>query len=91
MKKKIVALLIATMLLIPSTSVFGQEVKTDSNLYYQMNVACVNYVYGHSQGYRYESADEILADFDIPQTEANVKYVTDIVLYLENYQKGLVK
>lgn len=38
--------------------------------------AGISYIYGHCvQGYRYESAEEILADFDIEQSDKNIQFL----------------
>jgi hypothetical protein len=38
--------------------------------------AGISYIYGHYvQGYRYESAEEILADFDIEQSDKNIRFL----------------
>lgn len=42
--------------------------------------AGISYIYGHYvQGYRYESAYEILADFDIEQSDKNIQCLVEFM------------
>lgn len=91
MKKILATLLITTTLATSTVTVFAQETMKNpviaDQFHYEMNVAAVEYVYYHSQGYRYESPDEILQNNDLDYCYGNIEYMDAVINYLVSCQK----
>lgn len=95
MKKILAILLIATTLATSTVTVFAQETMKNpviaDQFHYEMNVAAVEYVYYHSQGYRYESPDEILQNNDLDYCYGNIEYMDAVVTWLLDAQRVGIK